>query len=74
MQASANTENVMIYRISQLLRTEQGADEAGLSGSDRAIRCGECGLLQRRKLGHRVPPPRQDAAPNPPTALRGVIT
>ncbi len=44
------TNNVIrrVSKIARLLRTEQGADEAGLSGSSREIRCGERALLQRR--------------------------
>ena len=58
----ANTEKCRDpMNIASLHRTEQGAEGAGLSGSDRAVRCGERALLQRRKRGHRVPPPREEA-------------
>ena len=66
MHAATNNVIRRVSKIAQLLRTEQGADEAGLSGPSREIRCGERALLQRRERGHCVPHPREDAAPGAP--------
>ena len=73
MCAATNTVTRSVSRIAPLLRVEQGADEAGLSGADRAIRCGERALLQRRKRGNGVPPPSEEAVPGVPTTRREKI-
>ena len=66
MYLSTDTECCRVGRIAPLHRTEPGADEAGLSGPNRAVRCAERALLRRRKRVNRVPPPREDAVPEAP--------
>ena len=71
---NSDSETRRVSRMARLLRTEQGADEAGLGGSNCAIRCGECALLQRRQRGYSVPPPREDAFPGAAIAQQNAIT